>query len=90
MINGLRAWVSFRAGIRRPRAHVALDKSPLLLGDVRVLRIRAEVICARLRQAVDCLDLRPGCAGVGQLLEHAMVLGCAVSARLAFLTVRRA
>ena len=69
---------------------MALEKSPLLLEDVRGLRGRAKVSCARLRPAFGCSDLPPGCAGLGQMLEHAMALRCAVSVCLAFCAVRRA
>ena len=80
----------FRAGIKRPRVHVAPEKSPLLLEAVYGLRSRAEVICARLRRAVGCSDLPPGSAGLGRLLEHAIAPRRAVSVCLAFFAVRRA
>ena len=80
----------FSAGIKRSRVHVALEKSPLLLGDVHGWRNRSEVSCARLCQAAGCPDLPPGCAGLGQALENAMVLRCAASVCIAFFAVRRA
>ena len=51
------------AGIARSRVHVAVEKSPLPLEDVRGLRRRAEVSCARLPQAVGCSDLPGSDAG---------------------------
>ena len=78
------------AGIKRSCVHLALQKSPWLLEDNHGLRSCAEASCARLRQAVGSSDLPPGCAGLSQMLEHAIVLRCAASARLAFFAVRRA
>ena len=78
------------AAFERSRVHVALEKPPLLSEDVHGLRSRAEVSCARLRQAAGCSDLPLGCAGPGQMLEHAMVLPCAGSVCLAIFAVRRA
>ena len=69
---------------------MALEKSPLLSEEVHGLCSRAEVSCARLRQAMGCSDLPSGCAGLGQMLEHAMAIRRAVSVCSAFFTVRRA
>ena len=63
----------FWAGIKRSCVRATLEKSPLALEDARGLRCRAEVNCARLRQVADCSDLPPGCSGLGQMLELAIV-----------------
>ena len=80
----------FWAGIGGLRIHATLERAPVLLAGVRSLCCRAEVSCAPLRQAADCSDLPPGCSGLGQMLEHAMALRCAVSVCLTFFAIRRA
>ena len=65
------------AGIKRSRIHTTHENAPVSLEGVRSLRRRAEASCARLRQAVGGSDLPLGCLGLGQMLEHAVALGCA-------------
>ena len=43
-----------------------------------------------MRLAADYSELLPGCAGLGQTLEHAMVLRCAVSVCSVLFALRRA
>ena len=78
------------AGIKWSCIHATLEKAPVLLEGVRNLRRLAEVSCARLRHAADGSDLPPGRSGLGQMLEHAVLLRCAASVCLAFFAVRRA
>ena len=78
------------AGIKRGGIHGSLEKSPLLLSDVRSLCVKAETSAARLRRAVGGSDLPPIGAGLGAWVDEALYLRCAVSVSLASFGVRRA
>ena len=81
---------ALRASIKRACIHVSVEKSPLLLGDVRELRRRAETSNVRHRQAAGNSDLPSSGSLRGALLDDALVLRCVASASLAFFGVRRA
>ena len=70
---------AFWAGIKRGRVHGSLEKSPLVLSDVRPLCVKAETSAARL------LDLPLNGAGLGAWVDKGLPLRCAVSVSLAFL-----
>ena len=79
MPNGLRAWGSFRPGVKRKRIHSSVGKTPVLFSDARELRRKAEASYSRLKRAAGEADLAPGGVGLGLLLERAMTLRCAAS-----------
>ena len=65
----------------------ALEKSPMLSGDVRPIRVRAEAHAVCLRQAVSYMELPPDGIGLGAYVNEALSLRCAASASLAFLAL---
>ena len=76
---------AFWDGTGRSCAHATSKQSPLLLAEMRAMRISGESALARLRQAVARKDLLTVGCGLGSFLEDALAPRAASSMSTAFL-----